>query len=64
MKLLQYAFLGTATVFILHYLTKKRVADGNSIIDDLIQKGPKLMAEVNDISKNIKRDYRQAQQLY
>ncbi|MCX2432737.1 YtxH domain-containing protein [Pedobacter sp. GR22-10] len=64
MGLLKYAFVGAASVYALHYITKKRLSDGKSLLDDLIEKTPELIKEVNHLSQNIKQDYRQTTTLY
>ena len=64
MGLLKYVIIGTATVYGLQYITKKRLIDGKSIVDDLIENAPELIKEVNQLSKNIKRDYKQTSELY
>ncbi|MDY0903486.1 hypothetical protein [Pedobacter sp. CFBP9032] len=64
MELLKYAFWSAASVFVLHYLTKKRLMDGKSVVDDVIEKTPKIVKEVNTLSRNIKMDYQQTVGLY
>lgn len=64
MGLLKYALVSAATVYALHYITKKRLEDGKSVVDDLIEKTPELIKEVSHLSQNIKRDYRQTKALY
>ncbi|GGE53531.1 hypothetical protein EV200_102444 [Pedobacter psychrotolerans] len=64
MGLLKYVIIGTAAVYGLNYITKKRLIDGKSIVDDLIEKTPELIKEVDQLSKNIKRDYQQTTALY
>ncbi|MFD2289057.1 YtxH domain-containing protein [Pedobacter petrophilus] len=64
MGLSKYIFWGTASVFVLHYLTKKRLSDGKSVIDDIMEKAPKIVKEVNTIKRNIKMDYEQTTGLY
>lgn len=64
MGLLKYVFCGTASVFVLHYLTKKRLTDGKSVVDDVIEKTPKIAKEVKTLSRNIKMDYQQATGFY
>ena len=64
MGLSKYVFWATASVFVLHYLTKKRLSDGKSIIDKVIEKAPKIVKEVNTLKQNIKMDYEQTTSLY
>ena len=64
MGLLKYVFWGSASVLVLHYLTKKRLTDGKCVDDDVIEKAPKIVKEVNTLRRNIKMDYQQTTGLY
>jgi hypothetical protein len=64
MGLLKYAILGTAAVYGIKYLTKKRSADGKSLADDIKTKANKYLNEVSHFGERIRHDYRQTNDLY
>ncbi|MBO9672870.1 MAG: YtxH domain-containing protein [Sphingobacteriaceae bacterium] len=64
MGLLKYVILSVATVYGFKYITKKRTADGKSLLDDLKEKAPEYIDKVKQYGERIKQDYSQTSQLY
>ncbi|NII85617.1 YtxH domain-containing protein [Pedobacter riviphilus] len=64
MRLLKYAVLGAAAVYGFKYATKKRAADGKSLIDDFKEKVPRYVDKIRNYSEKIRQDYRQTSDLY
>lgn len=62
MSLLKYAAIGAATVYLLNYLTRKRVIDGKSILDDLGT--PRIIENVKEFGEKFRQDYHQTTSLY
>lgn len=62
MSLVKYVVVGAATVYLINYLTKKRLTDGKSILDDLGT--PKIVEDVKQFGKRVKLDYEQTTSLY
>jgi len=64
MGILKYAIVGTITVYVLQYLTKKRSLDGKSIINDFSDHLNDLFDKMKDYKEKVKLDYQQTTQLY
>ncbi|MBB6236167.1 hypothetical protein HDC90_000773 [Pedobacter sp. AK013] len=64
MGILKYAVLGAAAIYGFKYATKKRAADGKSLIDDLKEKVPAYIDKIKNYSEKIRQDYRQTSDLY
>lgn len=53
MSILKWAMVGAAAAYGINYITKKRVEDGKSIVDDWNEKAPELMEKAKTYTQQV-----------